>query len=365
MIVGALTIHGQLNFIDNRDVGFNKNNVILLPLTGDARSKLDALKIEISRVRGVEACAATSVVPGKRVMFLGVRVPSLAGVEAEDGSTDGSRAMRVIGADEDFLKSLGLTLAEGRNFEVNSVADSAGAFILNEAAVREFKLEDPLGSPFEYTYTETPKVGKVIGVVKDFNFASVHAAVEPVMIHIYPPIYTTLCVRVDGSNLSTTLEELEKAWTGVTSFPFSYQFLDSSYDAMYKTERATGQIITSFTVLALIIAGLGLFGIVSFFVTQRTREVGVRKVFGASHLSLVNILSREYVVMAIVGNLVAIYPAYLIVNQWLQQFAYHIDLSFISFVVAFLLCELFAFLSIIFVIMRTVRVNPSAILRHE
>lgn len=365
MIVGALTIHRQLNFIDSMNVGFNKNNVIVLPLTGDARSKLDALKTEISRVRGVEACAATSVVPGKRVMFLGVRVPSLAGVEAEDGSTDGSRAMRVIGADEDFIKSLGLTLAEGRNFEVNSVADSAGAFILNEAAVREFKLEDPVGSSFEYIYTETPKVGKVIGVVKDFNFASVHAAVEPVMIHIYPPIYTTLCVRVDGSNLSTTIEKVEEAWAGVTSFPFSYQFLDSSYDAMYKTERATGQIITSFTVLALIIAGLGLFGIVSFFVTQRTREVGVRKVFGASHLSLVNILSREYVVMAIVGNLVAIYPAYLIVNQWLQQFAYHIELSFISFVVAFLLCELFAFLSIIFVIMRTVRVNPSIILRHE
>ena len=134
---------------------------------------------------------------------------------------------------------------------------------------------------------------------------------------------------------------------------------------MYKTERSTGQIITSFTMLALIIAGLGLFGIVSFFVSQRTKEVGVRKVFGASDLSLVNILSREYVMMAIVGNLVAIYPAYLIVNQWLQQFAYHIDLSFMSFLVAFLLCELFAVLSIIFVIMRTVRVNPASILRHE
>jgi len=285
---------------------------------------------------------------------------------AEDGSTDGSRSMRVIGADEDFIKSLGLSMVEGRNFEANSVADSAGAFILNEAAVREFKLRDPVGSPFEYTYTfgENIKVGNVIGIVKDFNFASVHAAVEPVMIHIYPPIYTTLCVRVDGNNLNTTIDELGAAWDRVTSFPFSYQFLDNTYDAMYKTERATGRIITSFTV-ALVIAGLGLFGIVSFFVSQRTKEVGVRKVFGASHFSLVNILSREYLMLAIVGNLVAVYPAYLIVNQWLEQFAYHIDLSFTSFLVAFVLCELFAFLSIIFVIMRTVRVNPSAILKHE
>jgi len=157
----------------------------------------------------------------------------------------------------------------------------------------------------------------------------------------------------------------DRSIEGVTSFPFSYQFLDTTYDAIYKTERATGKIITSFTILALIIAGLGLFGIVSFFVSQRTKEVGVRKVFGATHLSLLNILSREYLMMAIVGNMVAIFPAYLMVNQWLQQFAYHVDLSFTSFLAAFLLCELFAFLSIIFVILRTVRVNPSTILKHE
>jgi putative ABC transport system permease protein len=222
-----------------------------------------------------------------------------------------------------------------------------------------------VGSAFEYTSTQVPKVGQVIGVVKDFNFASVHAAVEPVMIHIFPDIYTTLCVRVDGSNLPATIDQLRQAWDGVTSFPFSYQFLDTTYDAIYKTERATGKIITSFTILALIIAGLGLFGIVSFCVSQRTKEVGVRKVFGATHLSLVNILSREYLMMAIVGNMVAIFPAYLMVNQWLQQFAYHVDLSFTSFLAAFLLCELFAFLSIIFVILRTVRVNPSTILKHE
>jgi putative ABC transport system permease protein len=366
MVVGALTIQRQLDFIDSRNVGFDKNNVIVLPLTGDARRKLQVLKNELGNVPGVKACAATSVVPGKRVMFLGVRVPALAGTEAEDGSTDGSRSMRVIGADEDFARSLGLTFVEGRNFEANSVADSAGAFILNEAAVREFKLKDAVGSPFEYTYgTPVAKVGHVIGVVRDFNFASMHAAIEPVMIHIFPQIYTTLCIRVDGRDLPGTIDRLKDAWEGVTSFPFSYQFLDSSYDAMYKTERATGKIITSFTVLALIIAGLGLFGIVSFFVTQRTKEVGVRKVFGASHVSLINILSGEYLMMAIIGNLIAIYPAYVVVNQWLQQFAYHIDLSSTAFLAAFLLCKLFAFMSIISVIMRTVRVNPSTILKYE
>jgi putative ABC transport system permease protein len=170
---------------------------------------------------------------------------------------------------------------------------------------------------------------------------------------------------MNGNNVPATLDKMEATWRSMTELPFSYQFLDSAYDAMYKTERSTGKVITSFTVLALIIAALGLFGIVSFFAGQRTKEVGVRKVFGATHFSLIRILSREYVTMAVVGNIVAIYPAYLVVNQWLEQFAYHIDLPFISFVVAFLLCEAFAFLSIIFVIMRIVRLNPSSILRHE
>ena len=365
MIVGALTIQRQLDYIDSRNVGFNKNNVLTLPLSGDARRQSDILKNEISRVPGVESCAATSVIPGKRVVILPVRVPQLAGTVGEDGSTDGSRSIRVMSVDADYIRSLGLKLIDGRDFISNSVSDSAGAFILNEAAVREFKLNDPVGSALEYTFTEVPKVGKVIGVVKDFNFASVHASVEPLMMHIFPPMYSSLCVRIDGTNLRATVEQVQEAWERVTSFPFSYQFLDASYDAMYRTERSTGMVISSFTALALIIAGLGLFGIVSFFVTQRTKEVGVRKVFGASQLSLVNILSREYIMMAVLGNIVAVYPAYVIVNQWLQQFAYHIDLSFLSFVAAFVLCEIFAFLSIIFVIMRTVNVNPSLILRHE
>ena len=363
MIVGAFTIQQQLDFIDSRGTGFNKSNVIILPLTGDARRKAELIKQELDRVPGVVSCGATSVVPGKRVVILSVRVPDLAGTNsAEDGATDGSRSMRVMSGDHNLVESLGLQLIEGRNFEDNA-SDSAGAFILNEAAVREFKLDNPIGRPFEYVF-ETQKVGTIIGVVKDFNFASVHASVEPLMIHVFPPMYSTLCVRIAGDP-RIALEGIEKVWSNTTAFPFSYKFLDTTYDAIYRTERSTAKTITSFTVLALIIAGLGLFGIVSFFVTQRTKEVGVRKVFGATRSSLVQVLSREYVVMVVIGNLIAVYPAYFLVNQWLQQFAYHINLSFLTFVGAFLLSEMFAFGSIIFVILKTARANPSTILRHE
>ena len=263
MVVGAFSIQRQLDFIDKHNVGFNKNNVVVIGLTGEARRKSDVLKTELRRVAGVDACAATSVVPGKRVVFLSVRVPDLAGTtSAEDGSTDGTRTIRVLSVDSDYIKSLGLQLLEGRDFE-NSVSDSAGAFILNEAAVKEFNLKDRVGRPFEYTFTEIPKAGKIIGVVKDFNFASVHSPVEPLMMHIFPPMYSSLCVRVSGNDPSATLAKMEETWKSITELPFNYQFLDSSYDAMYKTERSTGKVITWFTLLALIIAALGLFGIVS------------------------------------------------------------------------------------------------------
>lgn len=366
MIVSAFTIQKQLNFIEKRNIGFNKNNVIVLPLTGEARQKVEVIKNEISNLNTVEATAATSVVPGKRIFILNVRIPDLAGTQVNNqGADDGVREMRVMGVDHDFIKTLGLQIVEGRDFTVENAADAQEAFLLNEAAVKYFNLKDPVGKPFEYLFSREPKKGKIIGIVKDFNFASVHSAVEPVMIHIYPPFYSNLCIRLKTENVAASITEIEKTWKSSVATPFSYFFLDASYDAMYKSEKTTGSVITCFTILALVIACLGLFGIVSFFAAQRTREVGIRKVFGASQTSLLKVLSHEYVFMVIVANLIALYPAYLLVNKWLQQFAYHIDFSFTSFVIAFLVSEMMAFGSIFYIILKTAKINPATILRHE
>jgi len=270
----------------------------------------------------------------------------------------------VMGVDHDFVKTLGLQIVDGRDFTLDNAADSEGAFLLNEAAVKHFALKDPVGKPFEYIFRDRKK-GNIIGVVKDFNFASVHSAVEPVMMHIYPPFYSNICVRIGTENIAGALDEIEKTWKNVSSVPFAYYFLDASYDAMYKAEKTTGRVITAFTVLALVIACLGLFGIVSFFATQRIREVGIRKVFGASQTSLLNVLSTEYVAMVIAANIISIYPAYWLVNQWLQQFAYRIDFSFSGFVIAFVVSELMALGSILYIILKTAKVNPAIILRHE
>lgn len=365
MIVCTVTIKRQMGFIEGRDIGFKKENVIVLPLAGDARDKLLTLKQQLENIPAVESTSAMSVVPGKRVVVLTVRMPHLAGTRpSREGSDDGTREMRVLSVDHDVVKTLGLQLIAGREFYEGSDADGEHGFIVNESAVREFDLKDPVGTPFEYTFGDSPKKGKIIAVVRDFNFASVHNPVEPLMMHIMP-WYSVLCVRIASDNIKQEIADIESAWKNVSSAPFNYSFLDSSYDMLYKSDRATGRIVSYFTVLAMVIACLGLFGVISFFARQRVKDVAVRKVFGASSGSLLAYLSREYVIMVAVGNILAIYPAWFIADQWLQQFAYRIDLSPLTFLVTLIGSAVVAFISMMYVLAGVARTNPAVVLKAE
>jgi putative ABC transport system permease protein len=367
MIVCAFTIRQQLEYIDAHNVGFDKNNVLVVSIPYSGRDRLDAIKTEFAKSPVVESASVSSVVPGKRVMFLPVRIPTLAGTKATaQGTDDGSRDMRVLSADHDFVETFKLQIVEGRDFSINNTADAETGFLLNEAAVKEFKLKDPIGMPFEFKYRREPKRGAIIGVIKDFHFASMHTAIEPLMIHIEPSFYTRVSVRLrPGQELQSAITQVEQAWKQVYDYPFQYSFLDVNYDSLYRSERVTGQVMTYLTLLALVIACLGLFGIVSFFVVQRTREVGIRKVFGASQASLFRVLSNEYVFIVIAGNLLAIYPAWFLSNQWLRQFSYQADLSWTTFLMAFGVSSLLAVVSITHIILKTSKVNPATILRSE
>jgi putative ABC transport system permease protein len=365
MIIVSSVIGKQVYFIENRDMGFNKENIVVLQLTGEAKSKAAVLKTEIARLSGVSSVSASSVIPGKRVFILMVRVPDVAGTRDTPGKTDdGTREMRVMAVDHDFVKTLGMNVIDGRDFSSLQPSDSAGAFILNEAAVKDLNLEDPVGRPFEYTFYAAKK-GKVVGVVKDFNFASVHSQIEPVVLHIFPPMYNYLCVRFDGQDQKALLGGIESTWKNVTDAPFSMQFLDSTYEALYRTEQTTRKVVSWFMAIAMVIASMGLFGVVTMFVQQRMKEVGIRKVMGASQLSVMNQLSREYLLLVVIGNVVAAYPAFLIVSRWLEQFAFRIDLPVSVFFFSLLVSELLAVLSIAWIVHKTAKISPVNILRHE
>lgn len=228
LIICTLTIREQLAFIESRDIGFNKSNVLLLPLVGAARQDAERVKMALSELADVESCAATSVAPGQRVVFLNVRIPDLAGKsQAVSGTDDGTRDIRVMGVDHDFVKTLELAITDGRDFSIGNAADEPEGFLINEAAVKAFGLTDPVGRPFEYLFGDQPKRGKIIGIIKDFNFASVHSPVDPLMVHISPPFWSTLCVRLKPGDVQASLAAIEAKWTTITSVPFSYSFLDT------------------------------------------------------------------------------------------------------------------------------------------
>jgi putative ABC transport system permease protein len=366
MIVCSFTIHQQLKYIDTRNVGFNKNDIMVVTVPRAAHSIMQELKTEIQKLPAVESVSISSVVPGKRVVFLTVRIPALAGIKPNvPGTDDGTRDMRVLAIDHDFVKTFGLTIVEGRDFAIENPADAEGAFLLNEAAVKQFNLMDPVGTPFEYVFREQKK-GSIIGVVKDFNFASIHTPVEPLVLHYQSDFFSTLSIRLKSAdNVPATIADIESTWKHVADVSFKYNFLDTTYDNLYRSERVTGKVIATLTVLALLIACLGLFGIVSFFVAQRTREVGIRKVFGASQLSLFRILSNEYTFMVIVGNLIACYPSWLMSHRWLEQFSYRAEFSWFIYLIALGTSSVLAIVSIAHVIINTSKANPAAILRSE
>jgi len=268
-----------------------------------------------------------------------------------------------MSVDPDFIKTMKIQIVAGRDFSKQNVSDITSAFVLNEAAVKELNLKDPVGKPFEYRFGK-PKKGHIIGVVKDFNFASIHNRVEPLMLHILP-WYSSLCIKLNTRDMNGSVHHIEKIWKRFSSSPFEYSFLDTTYDAQYKTERTTSELVTYLSFLALAFACIGLFGVVSFYIQQRTREVGIRKVFGASGISLLNELSREYLVVVIAGNILALYPAWFLVNQWLQNFTYRVTLSPDAFLLAFGVSIVLAYGSILRVILVTVRTNPAVVLRNE
>lgn len=361
LMVMALTVWKQMNLINTTNTGFNKENVLVVATKGQPGDKIQAFKEEVTRLGNVESASFTSAVPGKRIVFLTVRIPEL---EGSNGDQDkGIRNMRVLAVDEDFVQTMRLEIKEGRDFSRVNSADVTSAFLLNEAAVKEFNLDNPVGRPFEYVFGETKK-GQIVGIVKDFSYASVHSKVEPLMIHLLP-WYSFLCIRLHPGHTVESVKAIDLIWKQTSSSPFTYSFLDQTYDSQYKSEQITAELMTYFTVLALLFATLGLFGIVTFFVTQRTKEVCIRKVFGATRLSLLKELSREYLVIVCAGNLIAFYPAWWLARQWLEKFVVRTELSPKLFVFTLLISLTLAVAVILNTLIKTASTNAAVVLRNE
>jgi putative ABC transport system permease protein len=272
--------------------------------------------------------------------------------------------MTAFATDHDFVKTLGLELADGRDFSKDFGAEEE-AFILNEAAVKALGWSDPVGREIGVDYFN--KRGRVIGVVKDFNYNSLHEKIGPAVIQVMPSdFFTKIAVRVRGENLDRTLAFLKEKWqTLAPNLPFEYHFVDQDMENLYRDDQRLARIFGYFTALALIVACLGLFGLVSLGVAQRTKEIGVRKVLGATVTDVVALLSKDFVKLVLLANLIAWPAAYFAMNKWLQNFAYRIDIGWWMFALAGGLALVIALLTVSTQAIKAALANPVEALRYE
>jgi putative ABC transport system permease protein len=365
--VASFTVAQQLGYIQNQDVGFDREKVLVIPFNGEiGLNRLNDLKEDFLKTNGTVSVTGSSNVPGERFGYYGIYMPSAAlndsAVKKEDQKN--WLGVRMLCADHDFLSSFGFEIVEGRTFSRDIVSDS-NAFILNEAAVRKYNIKDPIGKKVIFNYAvKIPKKGRIIGVVKDFHYASFHSEVDPLMIQIFPPFYRYIIVKFDRVNAANLVSEIERKWhKHMPRTPFEYYFLDESYEAMYTSDNRLGRIFYFFTFIALFLAALGLYGLVAFISEQRKAEIGIRKVLGASVQRLMFTMSKEFVLLILLSNVLAWIPAWFFINTWLDDFVFRIDLNLWPFIVTALVSVFIGLFTISIKTYAATKENPSEVLK--
>ena len=363
LVAGTLVVRDQMAYLQTKHLGFDKEHVISVRLGGAVSKKVarqaEMFKTELKQHPAIESAAMASGVPGERF--------SVEAFRPEDAPERSSTPMRAIyGVDHDYLSTLGIELESGRNFSPARSTDMSNAFILNEAAVKALGLDRPVGKQLIWD-SHGDERGTIVGVVKDFHFASLHREIEPLVIPFRPQdAGEYLLVRTQPSKTAEALRILQAEWERLApGAPFTYVFLDRAFDQLYRAEARLGRVVTVLSVLLVFIACLGLFGLAAFTVQKRTKEIGVRKVLGASTASIALLLSKDFLKLVILASVVAMPVAYYAASRWLQGFAYHTDLRLWSFIGAGALALGVALLTVSYQAIRAALADPVKSLRYE
>jgi putative ABC transport system permease protein len=263
--------------------------------------------------------------------------------------------------DHDFIATMGMEILEGRGFSREMMTDNEG-ILINESAISLFGWEQPLGKKIKTENLD----GQVIGTVRDFHFQSFRQAIEPLIIYIYPRQFSYLLVRLRGEDIQAGLSSLKQIWEqAAPNRPFDYFFLDSDFDRFYRSEQRAGKIFGGFALLAVVIALFGLYGLATFTAEQRTKEVGIRKVMGASVPGLIRMLTSEFALLVLAANIIAWPLAYYIIWKWLQNFAYRTGISLWMFALAAALTLALTLLTVSIQAFRAASTDPVKVLRYE
>lgn len=353
-IVGMIVVSGQVDFIQNKNLGYQKNNLIYLPLTGNIATNYNVFKHEALQVPGVMAMSHISQRP--------VQIENSTGdVEWEGKTPDTRPTFTQAAVGYDFVKTMQATLLYGRDFSENH-ADSS-SYIINETALEIIGYEDPLGMPLTCWGVK----GTIIGVVKDFHFNSLHVPISPLVLRLNTGTsWGAALIRTVPEKTSLALSGLEDLHKKLNpEFVFAHQFADEEYDFLYQSEQVIKQLSRYFAFLAILISCLGLLGLVIFTGQQRIKEIGIRKVLGASVPQIVNLLSRDFLKLVLISTVFSSPVAYYIMNEWLQGFEYRIGIQWWVFFIAGAGSILIALLTVSFQAIRAAAANPVESLKSE
>jgi len=366
LIVCTVIVYRQMNFLQEKDLGFNKDQVIYFNALGKIGDDPEAFKTELLRSPGIVSATIGYGLPGD--LFAGDAIK----VVTKDGEKDETTNLFI--ADYDYIKTLGMNVIAGREFLKDHPTDAERAFIINETAVKEFGFETPekaIGKKLAWDKwipdsLNPVKRGEVIGVIKDFHSKSLHEKISKTVLIIYPPIVGKVAVKVKAANLSKTILDIKTVWNKFSpDFPLDYSFLDENFDKMYKSEEKLSSLLWIFTAMAIFVGCMGLFGLAAFSAEQRVKEIGIRKVLGASVANIVTLLSANFARLIILSLLIAGPVAWWVMNKWLEDFAYRINIGWSVFVIAGISALVIALATVSFHAIKAAVANPVQSLRTE
>ncbi len=359
LIMGTIIIYQQIDYMKNTDLGFDKEDVVLayFPFTNpQAKEKYPVIKTEFLKHKNIVEVTGVYTVPGINSQY-NMTVKKKGGGEVE------SVTIQALPADFGLVESLGLEIVSGRDFSEDYSLDSKESVLLNEAAVKMFGFENPID---EKLLLFGEREMSVIGVVKDFHVKSLHSKISPMLIYVDPKFYLLTATKIKPEDSEATLAYMGDVWkTVLGESEFNYRYMKDAYNSFYSAEEKTGKLISIFTILALFISCLGLYGLAAFMTNRKVKEIGIRKVLGASVRSIATLYSKEFTKWVIVSNIIAWPIAYFLVHKWLGSFAYRIPLTPIPFVLSGVAVLLIALASVSSHAIRVAMANPVESLRSE
>ncbi len=359
MIVSTFIVVQQLMFIQNKDIGFDKDQMMLINMNDDVNKKFETLRTELKRSPYVLGVTASGQRLGENFHQWGFKVKSDTGIFHVTPSN--------VNVDYEYLTVYGMEIKEGRNFSKDIQTDNGGAFIINESFAKELGLKETIGTPVGHGFYNDDSLGTIIGIVKDFNFNSLHYEINTLAMVVHSDWgYDEMTVKVDGAHIQDAIQHVKETWDRIVAdYPLTYSFLDEHFEALYASEQQMSAVVTIMAGLAILISCMGLFGLAAITTGRKVKEIGIRKVLGATETQLTLLLSRNFSLLIVIAFALSSPLTYWLLTGWLESFAYRITIDAVPFILGGVVAMIIALATICYHTLRSARANPVKALRYE